>query len=284
MIELLAKYGIPLDQLNAESLIKLRKIYETEVSALKGEADKSDQVTGGWLTALGSTVEGNESVQSALKEFKSAVRALLYELVDANTDVVIPLVDALAEIKSDAMNERDYWVQRIKRDNTVTAPRDDAFDDKLAEMEKLAELIRMSYKWAASILPTDDAEFKKEFPTKGQIVGGKATDERLPVLAKLPNKRNPDSVAGRNAGHRFVQFVWTATDCEPVEIPLGTLTADVAHDFVSDIKSGTMVSGPDILKALKESNQDMFSATGWELNFPTGKLSGRDIRPEKKEG
>lgn len=282
MIELLAKYDIPLDQLNGESLIKLRKIYEAEVSTLKGEADKSDQVTGGWLTALGATVESNESVQSALKEFKSAVRALMYELVDADTNVVIPLVEALSEIKSDAMNERDYWVQRIKRDNTVAVPRDAEFDDKLAEMEKLAELIRFSFKFAASILPVDDPEFKKEFPTIGKIEKGKATDERLPVLTRLPNKRNAETVAGRNAGHRFVQFTWTATDCEPVEIPLGTLTADVAHDFVSNIKSGTMVSGPDILKALKESNQDMFSATGWELDFPTGKLSGRDIRPAKE--
>ena len=281
MIELLQKYDIPLDQLNATSLIKLRGIYEAEVSTLKGDADKADQVTGGWLTALGNVVSDNESVNAALKEFKSAVRALMYELVDSDSNVVIPLVEALAEVKTDAMNERDYWIQRVKRENTTVKPQDDEFDAKLAEMEKLAELIRFSYKFAASIISPD--ELGEGFPIKEAIEKGKPTGEFLPVLTRLPNKRNADSVAGRNAGHRFVQFVWTPTDGESENIPLGTLTADVAHDYVSDIKSGVMVSGPDILKALKESNQDMFSTTGWALEFPTGTLSGKDVREKKGE-
>jgi hypothetical protein len=284
-LETLQKYGMSLTNVGPQALLTLREKYEAEVKVLKGEADKEALVSGGWVAALTSSVENNPVLVEKITAFKLEVREMMYALIDEDTDMIIPLIDAFQTLKSDMMNERDYYVQKIKRSNEVNKPGDEEFNAKLAEMTELGTLIREVWSFIGQAIdqffvidgePVEGAAeaFAKEFPTKDEIVGGAKSGKTLPDLSRLPNKRSEGS--GRNSNDRFLRFLWTPVDGEPTEIPNGTLVADVAHDYVSNIKLGVHVNGPDLRKLVEESGQEW--GKPWRIEFASGSLAGSDVR------
>jgi len=275
-IELLAEYGIELTDLNVGSLVKLRNIYEANIVTLKGESDKNESKDSELKKGLLAIVRNDETVNETVKSLTSEFRRLIYEAVDNNSDVILPLVEAISEIKTDILNERDFQLAKVKRS---IAPKAVVLDEEYAEKyeaaENLASLIRKLYSLLAAQCDPDS----KDFPLTPVKKDGKPVKgEYNVVLSRLPKQENGEESApmGRNAGTRFLKFTWNG---EPV--PEGTLVNELAHDIVSDFKSGVVVTWKDISDAVKESGSDLFAREPWTVTFPTGTLTGYDPRVKK---
>lgn len=286
MFDLLPKYGIDLGNINAESLVTLRDTYETEVASLKVQSEKSENEEGGVLTNLTKSLEGRDDLKEAMTEFKSQVRAMFYSLIDSDSDFAIPVVEAMTELKADATNEREYWVQKVKREisPSKSSSLPDDYNERREEMEKLGELIRFAYTGLRSMIDHNDEDFVKRFPLKKAIKDGEWTGEYLPKLARLPQVHS--EAVGRNAGDRFIRFTWTPESTgEEIEIPAGTLVTDVAHDYVSDFKSGYVIDANALREAVKASGAEVFAPKDepWVVGFKTGILSGVDSRESESE-
>lgn len=276
MIELLTQYDIALTDLNFEALVKLHEIYEQLIVSLKGESEAAESKDSDLKKALMASVTNDETVTSTVSDLKNQILHSLYTAIENDPRIILPLIEAVSEIKTATLDERDYWMQRVKRELTPKAVvRDEAYEAQYEEADKLAQLIRHLYPLLKGTVPTDDDRFPLT-PVKkdGKAVKG----EFLPVLSRLPKKSDDESNTpmGRNAGTRFLKFTWNG---EPVEE--GMLVNDLAHDLISDFKRGYVVSWRDIAAKVKESGRDMFDREPWTVEFETGTLTGYDPREKK---
>lgn len=277
-LELLQKYGVELaDVQKPETLVKLRKLYVELVDGLTGQAASQDAESESLLSQLEASLESNETVKTQVAEVRSAILALVYDAIDANTDVVIPLVNALQEVKSAAMLERDFQKSKVQRSLAPSKPVvNDDFMAKRSEAEDLAELIRNLWTLVKSpqVVESFQKSSAKSFPLREQQEGKgderHGTGEFIPSLPNLPRlPSDGTAVVGRNASQKWMRFAWNGD-----EIPAGTFVTDVAHDYVSDRKQGFVVDHRGLIDAVEKSGHKFTSEEPWEVVFPTGTLRG----------
>lgn len=278
MLELLTKYGIDLSDLNLAALVKLRAEYETVNAALIGERDKAENTDSELKKYLLGITSAEDDVKETVKAFASEVRRMFYEIVDSNPRTILALVEAMSEVKTDSLNERDHWVNKVKRQAAPVKVVDAEYESKREDNAKLAELIRQLYPLLSSLVPTDkrgDEYGPVEFPLEPKKEGGKpVAGQFLPKLSRLP--RSDDNPSGRAASNRHLKFTWQGND-----LAEGILPSDVAHDYVSDFKSGFVIDWTGIRDLAKKDGVEMFSDTIWTHEFPTGILTVQDKRPDK---
>lgn len=278
-IELLEKYGIGLTDLNFNALAKLRAEYESTVTSLVGERDKQESTDSELKKFLLATTQEEPEVTETVKAFTSDVRTMFYAIVDQNPRTIMALVEAISELKTDVLNERDHWLNKVKRTSQPTKVVDADYEAKRADASDLAELIRSLYPLLSSQVPTDkvgDSFGPAEFPLEQKKADGKPTGEYLPKLSRLPRSDAGDSPSGRAASNRYLVFTWGAT-----VLPEGILPSDVAHDYVSDFKTGFVIDWTGIRDLAKADGVESFSDQAWSHEFPTGVLTIQDSRPDK---
>jgi hypothetical protein len=280
-LELLARYEIDLSDLNLAALVKLRGEYETINNALIGDKDKQESKDSELKKYLLAVVSEDDEVTETVKNFVSEVRHMFYTIVDNDPRTIMPLVEAISELKTDVLNERDHWLNKVKRESAPVKVIDEDYENKRAEAAEIAELIRQLYPLLSSLVPTDkrgDEFGPVEFPLIAQKESGKATGKFLPKLTKLARSQNEDNPTGRAAQNRYLQFTWNGN-----VLPEGTLPSDVAHDFVSDFKAGFVIDWTGIRDLAKKDGVEMFGDKPWTHDFPTGSLTIQDVRPNKPE-
>jgi hypothetical protein len=280
-LSMLADFGIDLANIGLPSLVKLRDEYESRNASLIAQKDSGDSTDSELKKFLTETVNQDDSVREAVKKFKSAALELLYLAVDSDPRTILPLIDATTEIRQAAMNERDYWIQKVKRmsgtDNAK--PLDEDFEEERVKVGEIAELIRKLYGLMPNYVPTTkrgDEFGPKEFP----LLASKSGDY-LPKLSRLVRSQAEDNPTGKAASNRYLEFRWNGTVLDK-----GILPTDVAHDYVSSLKDGFVIDWSGIREMLKDTEQNLASPEWWSLDFPTGKLEGRDNRdpkPTRKE-
>ena len=282
MLELLTEYGITLETaMSFDTLVKLRSIYEANISSLVGERDKNESTDSELKKYLLATTSQESDVAETVKNFASEVRAMFYRMVDDNPRTIFALVEAMSDLKTDSLNERDHWLGKVKREANPTKPVDVEYEAKREDTGKLAELIRQLYPLLANLVPTDKRgdEFGPEnFPLEQKKSDGKPTGEFLPKLSRLPRSQADDNPTGRAVQNRYLVFTWNGN-----EIPSGTLPSDVAHDYVSDFKAGYVIDWTGIRDLAKKAGVETFSDKPWSHDFPTGTLTIQDRRLDKPE-
>lgn len=280
MLELLTKYGISLDSLNFDALVKLRAEYESVNAALNGEKDKAESTDSELKKFLLATTSAEDEVRELTEEFKDEVRTLFYNIVDTNPRTVLALVEIISDIKSEVLSERDYWLTKVKQGSSPTRTVDADYEQKREDNAKLAELIRQLYPLLANLVPEDkhgDEYGAPEFPLEPKKVGGEPVPGAfLPKLSRLPRNQSDDNPTGRGVQLRNLRFTWNGED-----VPADKLPSDVAHDYVSNFKAGFNIDWTGIRKLAKADGVEMFGAEPWTHEFPTGILTVRDPRPTK---
>lgn len=265
MLEILSEYGIEVSQaLTPETLITLRGIYEGKVSGLNESKESVEAESDSLLKQMTEVVSTSENI-ARTSEIKTDLLGYMFKEIDENPQLSILLVEALQEVKQAVMNERDFQLSKIKRDSKSTAKSvGEEFGKIKEEAGQIADVIRSLFVLLKGNLPTTKA-FKEAFPIKES-----ATEGFLPVLSKLPRTPGESTApVGRDSKLRQLRFKWNDE-----EIPEGTMTSDVVHDYVSDRSNGFIVDVRALKDAVEKSGQEMFGETEWSLTFPTGKLTG----------
>lgn len=278
MLDILSKYISVEEAMTPTGLVKLRTAYESLVKDLSAEKETAETEGDSLLKVTKETVEKNEAVVLVLKTVAEQIRSLLNEVIDTHPEASFLLVDTVQTIKSEVMMERDYQLSKIQRDQKpVKVVADKSFTERKDEAEKLSEAIRAIF----SILSSTMKAKKKgegfvikigdvDFPVKETKKDGKGTGEFLPDLSRLPRTPGESTaIVGRSATVRRLRFSWNGE-----ELPPNTLVNDVAHDYVSDWKSGLVVDWRAIKSAVEATGQKMFDTEPWTVEFPTGVLVG----------
>lgn len=269
MLDILIKYGIKPEQgLDPQTLIVLRKEYMSRVEVLEAQKKSEEDSGDSLLKQLSAVVP--ESSKAKVDIFQKAVRSALAELLD-DSSTTIPVVEALQELKSEAMSERDFQIAKVRRVmNPSKTEVSTSFVQKKEEAKEIADLIRNLWTLLSSHKDVGTKNFRTEFPVKDQKEDGKPTGQKLPNLPMIP--RTPGETTGSvgmGAVTRRLRFSWNGED-----LPEGTLFADVAHDYVSDRKSGFIVDPRAISDLVEKTGNKVYQENKWTVEFPTGKLTG----------
>lgn len=295
--QLLSKLGIPKSEAQDPfALVKLQRIYESRNSALKGESESAEKAGDSLLKQLTDAVATDKDVATTVAKFKTDTLTECYRLIGENPRVIIPIMEALSEMVSAIRNEREFHIQRIKRElNPTVVKSDDKFKSARLELKAIREAIDTL--WAYHYGDFSDYEkdsemlwdfnedgnpvrFKvKDFYTKfkaknkTQRVGGKEVpikDEFIPDCTQLVRDPDESGPVGLASTNRKLRFKWQGK-----EIPAGTLATDVAHDYVSDYAIGYVIDTHAIEAELEKQNvKNMFQEKPWTIKFKTGTLTG----------
>ena len=289
-ISMMRDRGITLDTMGYDTLVSLRAEYEATNTTLAGDKDKLESTDSELKKYLLAVASNDDDVTETVKAFVSEIRRLFYEAVDANPNVVMPMIEAISEFKTDALNERDYWLNKVKR-NAAPSERviDEDYEIKRAENGVLADLIRQLYSWIVdldpSAVPCDkrgDEFGKPEFPLNPKKVDGQPTGEFMPKLSKLVRSQVDDNPTGKAAANSSLRFRWNGED-----VPTTLLPTDVAHDYVSNFAAGFVIDWSGIREEAKKDGKEISSKPGfsWTHEFETGTLEVYvpDTKPTRKE-
>jgi len=290
-ISMMQERGITLDTMGYDTLVALRAEYEATNTTLAGDKDKLESTDSELKKYLLAVASSDESVAETVKNFVSEIRTLFYAAVDSNPDVIFPLVEAISEFKTDSLNERDYWLSKVKR-NAAPSERviDEDYEFKRAENGVLADLIRQLYSWIVQLDPTAVPNGKRgdefgslEFPLNAKKVDGEPTGEFMPKLSKLVRSQVDDNPTGKAASNSSLRFRWNGED-----IPTDRLPTDVAHDYVSNFAAGFVIDWSGIREEAKKAGSEISSKPGfsWTHEFETGTLEvyvPDNSKPTRKE-
>jgi hypothetical protein len=263
MLDILIKYGIKPEQgLDPQTLIVLRKEYMSRVEVLEAQKKSEEDSGDSLLKQLSAVVP--EASKEKVEAFQKSVRSALAELLD-DSSTTIPVVEALQELKSEAMSERDFQIAKVRRVmNPSKTEVSTSFVQKKDEAKEIAELIRNLWTLLSSHKDVGTKKFREEFPVKDQKEDGKPTGQKLPNLPMIP--RTPGETTGSvgmGAVTRRLRFSWNGED-----LPEGTLFADVAHDYVSDRKSGFIVDPRAISDLVEKTGNKVYQENKWTVEFP----------------
>jgi hypothetical protein len=295
--QLLVKLGIPKTEASEPiSLVKLQRIYESRNSALKGDSEKAEKAGDSLLKQLSDSVSDDETIGEIVEKFRGDTLTEAYRLIGENPKVLIPMIDALSEIVTAIRNERDFHIQRIKRELSPTVSKSDAkFKAARSELAQIRKAIDTLWNLQSEDFaewvkdpdftwdPDEDgnevrfkiADFHKKFKVKNrtQRVDGKEVPikgEYIPDCTQLVRDPDESGPVGSAATNRKVRFKWQGK-----EVPQGTLAADVAHDYVSDFSIGYVIDVAAITTELEKQNvKNMFQEEPWTIEFKTGTLIG----------
>lgn len=277
-LKVLEKYGVTLSNaLDPQSLVTLRAEYVKLVSGLEGSKETVETEQESFLKISKEQAEKNEETVKAVADAVSEIRALVNAVLDENISASFLLVDAIQGIKSEVLMERDYQMSVVKRNRPTASQVSEDFEAQKEEAGVLAEAIRNIFTMVREVLPKTKA-FGESFPTKKSEAEGKK-GELMPDLPKLPRTPGTGNV-GRSAKVRRLRFAWAKRDPETGNfgeaefLPAGTVVTDVAHDYVSNRKSGNVLDFLAIKEAIEVSGQKMFGDIPWVVEFPTGQLAG----------
>lgn len=286
-LKVLEKYGVTLSNaLDPQSLVTLRAEYVKLVSGLEGSKETVETEQESFLKISKEQAEKNEETVKAVADAVSEIRALVNAVLDENISASFLLVDAVQGIKSEVLMERDYQMSVVKRNRPTASQVSEDFEAQKEEAGVLAEAIRNIFTMVREVLPKP-----KKFGDgiaisigdgilpvkKSQAEGSK--DVLMPDLPKLPRTPGTGNV-GRSAKVRRLRFAWAKRDPETGNfgeaefLPAGTVVTDVAHDYVSNRKSGNVLDFLAIKEAIEVSGQKMFGDIPWVVEFPTGQLAG----------
>jgi hypothetical protein len=276
LIEQLQKYGVELaSALSPETLITLREQYETKVASLQTKQDAATAEGESLLKQTLALVTTEENVEQ-VSLVRTVLADAIWSAVEENEALSPLFVEMLQSLKQEMMDERDFQIGRIRQTLKPTArPADEEFVSAKDDAETLGELIRALFVLLRDSLPKTK-EFAEAFPLKERTIapateGGEriGTGEFLPKLTKLPKTPGEVTATKSTSANRQLRYSWNGE-----EVPAGKKLADVAHDYVSDGKTGFVVDVRGIQDALKKTEQEMFGETPWKLTFPTGELVG----------
>lgn len=277
MLDVMLTHDVSLENAgNPATIVALRAKYVAGVTTVSAKAD--EQASQGesllkQVTALATTEDNITKVA----ELRKQIRALVWTAVEDTPAITCLLGDVLGELKTDVLGERDYLLGKVRAElrPSATIPTDE-LQDRKDELEDLAKLIR----WLWDLVKNADwsDEDKKAFPVKAKQEGGKPVKGVfLPDLPKLPRTPSDNAApVGRAAVIGRMQFRWNGED-----IPKGEFVTDIAHDRVSDPKSGFVVDLRGIQEALKAVGKDFYSQESWSIEFPTGTLERAELPPKK---
>ena len=286
ILDLLQEHEIQLTDLNYNTLVKLRKRYETQNAELTGERDKAETSDSELKKYLLALMEGDKDVTEVVKSFVTEVRTMLYSLVDQNPNTIMPLVEAMSELKTDTLNERDYWLNKVKQDAAPKEiPKDEEYEAKRAEAKNLSDLIRQLYEWIAQQNPDAVPHDKRgdefgttEFPLNAQKAGGEIVKGKfLPKLSNLARESGSEGVTGRAASNSNLKFAWNGN-------AINSMPSEIAHDVVSDFKAGFVIDWTGIRKAFKDAGHEITATMkSYTHEFPTGKLTVSGTAEDKPD-
>jgi hypothetical protein len=279
MLETMEKYGVSLANAGqSETIIGLRTLYVqglSEVSTKQAEAEKSGESLLKQVSSLTDTAENRTEVA----ELRKQLRSIVFGAIESNPQLAMHLGEVLGELKTDVLGERDYLLGKVRQE---MAPKQSIPTDELSErkddLSELAKLIRWLWDLVKNETFVKTSEFKSAFPIKAKTENGQPVKGVfIPDLPKLPRTASDNSApVGRAAVIGRMSFVWNGD-----AIPVGTFPSDIAHDYVSDAKSGFVVDLRGIQEAVKATGGDFYSDAAWTVDFPTGTL-GRMALPKKQ--
>lgn len=228
-------FGITTD-VSVENLVNAFQQYEKYVASLKGDTVKAE-----------APKLEDEKDQEAADEFVSTLRHSLFSILDSNPILSLVLVDSLKGITKDVREFRDWFLADQDRKGIVV-PVD---DDSKAVAKALKETIEMLY-GAGNFLKVKDSEgnmvtVNSLLPETFKLKTNKA-GERLPDLSRAPYEKGATSkkVGGYTLRYRWYPSAILDSDGnwetdsdgssigdEPIEIPAGTFTDEIAMRYVS---------------------------------------------------
>jgi hypothetical protein len=271
----MVRHNIQLDAINFDTLKVLRAEYESINTQLTGDADKAEVKDSELKKFLLGITQAEPEVANTVREFKSQVRELFYQTVDDNPRTILALVEAVSELKTDALNERDHWINKVKAESQPVKVTDEDYETKRETAKSLGELIRQLYSWVVQKDPdavphskSGDSYGEPEFPLNpvkqgGEIVKGKFS----PRLSNLAREIS-DSPSGRAAMNSNLRFSWNGA---PI---VDKLPSDIAHDIVSDFRKGFVIDWSGIRKVFKDEGHEVTASMKYYAHeFPTGILA-----------
>jgi hypothetical protein len=275
MMEVLVKHGGTLaNAADPSFIIGLRTKYVAGIAEVSNKSAAEEAKGESLLKQITSLVSTDDNLAAA-KAVDKAVREIVWTAIEDNPQLAVLLPEVLGELKTDVLGERDYLMGKVKQElrPTKTIPTDELSERK-DDLGELAELIRWLWDLVKNEAGSKTAEFRKEFPVKAKQEGGQPVKGVfIPDLPKLPRTSSDNAApVGRAAVYSRMEFTWQGED-----IPKGVFVSDVAHDYVSDPKSGFVVDLRGLISAVKESGADFGNAEGWTVEFPTGTLTRKPL-------
>jgi hypothetical protein len=275
MMEVLVKHGGTLaNAADPSFIIGLRNKYVAGIADVSTKADAAEKQGESLLKQITGVVSTPENL-AEVAEVAKQVRSIVWTAIENNPQLAVLIPDALGDLKSDVLGERDYLMGKVRQElrPTKVIPTDELSSVK-EDLSELAELIRWLWDLVKNEKGSKTAEFRKDFPVKAKQEGGQPVKGVfIPDLPKLPRTPSDNAApVGRAATYSRMEFIWNGDD-----IPKGVFVSDVAHDYVSEPKSGFVVDLRGLISAVKESGSDFGNAEGWTVEFPTGTLTRKPL-------
>jgi hypothetical protein len=275
-IELLAKVGV--DQTNLlsiDSLEKMAKFYETLNKSLAKEKDnaKTDD-SNPVRDEFRKTVSEDAELAEHVKNVVSEIRSILSDAMSVAPFAAILLSEEMKTLASEMSAEKNYQEAIALQDAdmpvaTVELPED--WSDRRNEAAEIADLIGKVFGLISADVKTAVEEKNTKFKVKASKNAN--TNFLLPDITKLVRDVKDDeaevSLVGRAAVNSKIVYHWNG---EVIETSMLNV---VLHDYVSDFRSGYVITFSDLRDKVKEAGFDAYAKAaevGTDLVFETGTL------------
>lgn len=254
LIELLSEFDIDaMKVLNGDLtvLAEMHKQYEELVGEVRTSVAATDTQL---ATALG-IAKADDEAKELVKQVRRDLWEIIFPAIDANGNVAVLLFEELKEVSGNVKYERDTFINGQKLTSTTVSVMPDT--EKQEKASRLGSTIRSLIEQFRSLGVTEDQFLAVDgFP--GEI--GEKSNKFIPKMSKLREK-NENSNAGRQVTGSHLRFNWNGDD-----LPEKTTPTDVAHNFLSDRKSGYIIKWSTVVDMVKKSGQNV--TDGFTLEIP----------------
>lgn len=257
-----SEYGLT-TELTTANLLNGISAYRQAVEKLAGSATPAQALESAVRDQiLADTVQQSEVAQTVAK-----VREIIFDRLFLFPAESVGLFEALADIRSDVKEIRDWHLSRVAKNVRVEIPATAGTSDLQEAATQLGEYVSNIYAFFASDagknFPGFNAEEFAQVPTK-------VSEKTGNVSLKLPRVPGTRKGSGGNVGRGAI-YRQMCYFVDGDSVPNGTHLRDVLISYCSDAAHIFTITW--VLDELKRTNQEMSSAPGseWMLTLPNGK-------------
>lgn len=274
--ELLAKVGVDLTNLlEVSSIEKMAKYYEALNKSLGREKDaaKTDD-SNPVRDAFRLTVSEDAELQEVVKVVTGAIRSVISDAIADSPFVSILLADEMKNLASEMSAEKNYQEAIALQDADIPTPTVELPEDWTERRNEAAEIADLTRK-VFNLIEDSVKSAVDEKATKLKVKSSKSSKVGIiPDLTKLVRDVKDDeadvSLVGRAAQNSKIVYTWND------EVLDTSMLNVVLHDYVSDFRSGYVVTFSDLRDKVKDAGFDAYAKAaeaGTDLVFDTGTLN-----------